>query len=100
MKWKMILGINWIIYLNKFGGFMKEQKKKDTNTSNNLKDIKKEEQKSEFCSCKNIISIYTDTESSDFGYWDVCSNCNKKLEDGFHYYNHYDGEDHCDDDLY
>ena len=32
MKWKMILGINWIIYLNKFGGFMKEKKKKDTNT--------------------------------------------------------------------
>ena len=24
----------------------------------------------------------------------------KKLEDGFHYYNHYDGEDHCDDNLY
>lgn len=24
----------------------------------------------------------------------------KPLEDGFHYYNHYDGEDHDDIDLY
>ena len=79
---------------------MQKEKKKDTNNSNDIKNDKKQEQKSEFCSCKNITSIYADTESSDFGYWDVCSNCNKKLEDGFHYYNHYDGEDHYDDDLY
>ena len=26
--------------------------------------------------------------------------CGKPLEDGFHYYNHYDGEDHDDIDLY
>ena len=77
---------------------MQEEKKKNINTTNN--DVKAKEQNSDFCSCKNITSIYTDTESSDFGYWEVCSNCNKKIEDGFHYYNHYDGEDHCDDDLY
>lgn len=77
---------------------MQEKKKKYINTTNN--DVRTEEQKSEFCSCKNVTSIYTDTESSDFGYWEVCSDCNKKIEDGFHYYNHYDGEDHCDDDLY
>lgn len=77
---------------------MQEKKKKYINTTNN--DVRTEEQKSEFCSCENVTSIYTDTESSDFGYWEVCSDCNKKIEDGFHYYNHYDGEDHCDDDLY
>ena len=44
--------------------------------------------------------MYSDTESSDFGYWDVCSDCNKKIEDGFHQYNHYDGVDDDDIDLY
>lgn len=36
----------------------------------------------------------------EWGYWDVCCDCDKPLEDGFHYYNHYDGEDHDDIDLY
>lgn len=54
----------------------------------------------EFCKCDNISGLYSDTETSDFGYWDVCLTCDKKIEDGFHYYNHYDGEDHDDSDLY
>ena len=32
------------------------------------------------------------------GYWDACCNCGKKIEDGHHFYNHYDGEDHDDID--
>lgn len=60
----------------------------------------KSNQKNEFCTCKAPASIYSDTESCDFGYWDVCGKCNKKIKDGFHYYNHYDGEDHDDVDLY
>lgn len=51
---------------------------------------------SEFCVCKKIICITSDTVSSDFGYWDTCCICDKHLKDGFHYYNHYDGEDHDD----
>ena len=54
----------------------------------------------DFCKCLGVSTMYSDTESSDFGYWDVCGSCNKKIEDGFHYYNHYDGEDHDDIDLY
>ena len=65
-----------------------------TITENNLN------KENEYCQCNVPSSIYSDTESSDFGYWDVCGNCNKKIEDGFHYYNHYDGEDHDDIDLY
>lgn len=47
----------------------------------------------EYCTCKNISSVTTDFED-DFGYWDVCTKCGKRLENGHHYYNHYDGEDH------
>lgn len=54
----------------------------------------------DFCKCLGVSTMYSDTESSDFGYWDVCGVCNKKIKDGFHYYNHYDGEDHDDIDLY
>ena len=68
----------------------------EKHTNNELKSI----EKTEYCECKNVDTIYTDTESSDFGYWDVCNKCNKKLKDGFHYYNHYDGEDHDDSDVY
>jgi len=47
-----------------------------------------------FCKCKDIRGIYTEVE--EFGYRDYCASCNLPLEDGFHYYNHYDGEDHID----
>ncbi len=55
-------------------------------------------QKIEYCTCKKCSSITT--ELGEWGYWDVCCDCGKRLEDGFHYYNHYDGEDHYDIDLY
>lgn len=57
-------------------------------------------QDNEYCECGVVASMYADTESSDFGYWDLCSKCNKKIRDSFHYYDHYDGEDHDDIDLY
>lgn len=51
----------------------------------------------DFCKCENITEITSQLD--EFGYWDVCCNCGKPVEDGFHYYNHYDGEDHDDIDL-
>lgn len=51
-----------------------------------------------YCNCKNSSPITTGFED-DFGYWDVCCDCGKRIEDGHHYYNHYDGEDH-DEDLW
>ena len=53
--------------------------------------------KENYCSCtthRTLTSIIEDT-----GYWDVCCKCGKPIEEGFHYYNHYDGEDH-DEELY
>jgi len=47
----------------------------------------------EFCRCGNRTSITTGYDD-DWGYWDVCVDCCKRIEDGYHYYNHYDGEDH------
>jgi len=58
---------------------------------NNLDKIK-------YCQCKNCTSITS--VDDEWGYWDVCCTCGKPLEDGFHYYNHYNGEDHDDIDLY
>lgn len=57
-------------------------------------------ERNEFCECKKLSGTYSDTESTDFGYWDVCLNCDKKIEFGFHYYNHYDGKEHDDIELY
>ena len=47
----------------------------------------------EYCNCASqgpVTSGYED----DFGYWDVCMRCGKRIEGGYHQYNHYDGEDH------
>lgn len=52
----------------------------------------------DFCKCTHCSVITSQIEES--GYWDVCCDCGKPLEDGFHYFNHYDGEDHDDIDLY
>ena len=71
----------------------KEKKNIKTEENNSMK-------KNEYCTCNGRSSVYSDTESNEFGYWLVCNNCNKKIEDEFHYYNHYDGEDHDDIDLY
>lgn len=38
----------------------------------------------EYCACENVKSLYS-TEI-EFGYWDTCSDCDKPLEDRFHYY--------------
>ena len=48
---------------------------------------------SEFCTCKNSSSVYTET--GEWGCWDMCSDCNKVIGDSYTEYNHYDGEDHC-----
>lgn len=52
----------------------------------------------DYCKCEENLSITTALD--EFGYWYVCCNCGKPLEGEFHYYNHYDGEDHDDIDLY
>lgn len=49
--------------------------------------------KIEYCQCRGRRAITSGYED-DFGYWDVCTACGKRLEDGHHFYNHYDGEDH------
>ena len=51
---------------------------------------------SDFCSCKILHSVTDDTESTEFGHWDTSCICGKHLEDGFHYYGRYDGEDQDD----
>lgn len=35
----------------------------------------------EYCNCKSCSSIYS--ESNDWGYWDICSDCNKPIEDSY-----------------
>ena len=46
-----------------------------------------------FCKCKTRLSI-TSGFMEDIGYWDVCTSCGKRIKDGHHYFNHYDGKDH------
>ena len=52
----------------------------------------------DYCKCEHSSSIAS--QVGEFGYWDICCDCGKLLEDGFHYYNHYDGEDHDDIDCW
>ena len=54
--------------------------------------------KYEYCECKECKTVYTGFED-EFGYWDICGECNKRMEDGYHFFNHYEGEDHEDIDL-
>lgn len=49
--------------------------------------------KNAYCNCFERRVITAGFED-DFGYWDVWIGCGKKIEDGYHFYNHYDGEDH------
>ena len=51
-----------------------------------------------FCTCVDCMGITSGYEDS-FGFWDVCIKCGKRIEDGYHYYNHFDGEDHIDYDM-
>ena len=55
-------------------------------------------EKIRYCKCKSTTSVTSEIE--EWGDWDVCCKCGKPIEDGFHYYNHYDGEDHDDLDIY
>lgn len=64
-----------------------------------MDSTKKNLDKLEYCQCKNCTSI-TSVDDGEWGYWDVCCACGRPLEDGYHYYNHYDGEDHDYIDLY
>ena len=50
----------------------------------------------DFCDCEKSSSLTS--EIGEFGYWLVCCDCNKPIEDSFEYYNHYDGVDHTTDD--
>jgi hypothetical protein len=38
----------------------------------------------DYCTCKDSSGVYSVT--GEWGYWDCCSDCDKKIEDGFHYY--------------
>ena len=55
-------------------------------------------EKDDYCSCGQR-SVITSRED-EFGYWDICCNCKKPIEYGFHYYNYHDGEDHDDIDIW
>lgn len=50
---------------------------------------------SKYCSCTNPSVIYT--QMDDLMWWEECGGCAKPIEDSYHYFNHYDGEDHDDD---
>lgn len=47
----------------------------------------------DFCTCNSNSEITAGYED-DWGFWDVCCDCGKKIEDGYHNYNHFDNEDH------
>lgn len=49
----------------------------------------------QYCTCQNPSAV--SSETNDFGYRLVCCQCGKPIEDSFEYFNHYDGEDHCND---
>ncbi|WGD93649.1 hypothetical protein P5629_08510 [Bacillus subtilis] len=39
----------------------------------------------DFCKCKNSSGSHTQIED-EWGYWFCCNDCNKKIEDDFHYF--------------
>lgn len=51
-----------------------------------------------YCNCYSSSAVTSENE--EWGYWEVCCSCDKPVEDGFHYYDHYDGKDHDDIDIY
>ena len=46
----------------------------------------------QYCNC-GIPSIMTVDDGDGFGYWEVCGKCGRPIENGYYYYNHFDGED-------
>ena len=51
-----------------------------------------EREKIDYCKCRS--TSFTTGFENDWGYWDVCTKCGKRIEDGLHMFNHYDGQDH------
>jgi len=49
-----------------------------------------------YCKCEHTSSVHT--ENNDFAFWNVCDDCGKPIEDTYLYFNHYDGEYHCDNE--
>jgi hypothetical protein len=41
-------------------------------------------EENDFCKCSVVNGVYSALDH--WGYWDCCTDCDKKLEDGFHYY--------------
>ncbi|MGG0275717.1 hypothetical protein [Bacillus rhizoplanae] len=39
------------------------------------------EKEQEYCSCEKHSSVYS--EPGEWGYWDYCSDCKKKIEDSY-----------------
>ena len=54
-----------------------------------------EYEKADYCRCSKCSSV--STELTDLGFWLICCDCGKRVEDSFEYFNHYDGEDHVND---
>lgn len=50
-----------------------------------------------YCDCK-VPSREVEIDDDEFACWDVCCNCGKIIEDSIRFYNHYDGEDHIEDE--
>ena len=49
-----------------------------------------------YCKCKLCICVTVrDEDMEEFGYWESCTTCGKRLEDGFHGYSE---DDDFDDD--
>ena len=47
---------------------------------------------SKYCSCK---ALYSSTiEPVDVGYWDVCTICGKRIQNCFHYYPEFKGQEY------
>lgn len=51
-----------------------------------------------YCDCKRPSAVTT--ENDEWGYWEICCDCGKRIEGSYHYYNHYDGIDHDNSDIY
>jgi hypothetical protein len=64
-----------------------------------LEDKNMDNENEKYCECKGRPCI-TSGHEDDWGYWDVCVKCGRRIENGYHYYNHYDGEDHEDIDIW
>lgn len=57
-----------------------------------------EQRTEDYCKCENRSG--TRSAVGEWGYWLICSDCEKVVEDSFEYYNHYDGEDHYESDCW